>query len=164
MDDNCEFEEKKSLLALWEAGYKKIGDGYRGERSAIEKLKKDTLLVFAKDNERLIGFSIIEAKTGKRRATVVEKSHQGKSIATDLIRISLDTVPNQFSEVHLYSKGMQIVFAKNGFRKVSSESEVKTLLSNSDIELDYDKKNDILKYKRKTIDGKDSDWLVLYRN
>jgi hypothetical protein len=163
LNDSCEFEEKKSLLSLWEEGYKKIGAGYRGQDSAIDKLKKDTLLVFAKDNDRLIGFSIIETKTGKRRATVIDKMHRAKGIATDLIRISLEIVPNQFSEVHLYSKGMQIVFAKNGFKKVSSESEIKTILNNQDIDFDYDKKKDILKYKRKTTKGQDSDWLILYK-
>lgn len=163
LTDNCEFEEKKSLLSLWEEGYKKIGGGYRGQESAIDKLKKDTLLVFAKDNERLIGFSIIETKTGKRRATVIDKLHKRKGIATDLIRISLTQIPNQFSEVDLDSKGMQIVFEKNGFKKVSSESEIKTVLNNQDIDISYDRKKDILKYKRKTTKGHNSDWLILYK-
>lgn len=163
LDDRCEFEERKSLITLWADGYKKIGLGFRGEFSAIEKLKKDTLLVLAKDNEKLIGFSIIEAKTGKRRATVIEKSHRGKGIATDLIRISLKIIPNQYSEVHLYSKGMQVVFVKSGFKKVSSETEVKSVLNRTDLIFDYDKKNDLLKYKRHTSNGSESDWLILYR-
>lgn len=40
LNDSCEFEEKKSLLSLWEEGYKKIGAGYRGQDSAIDKLKR----------------------------------------------------------------------------------------------------------------------------
>ena len=131
--------------------------------SAIDKLKKDTLLVLAKDNDKLIGFSIIEANTGKRRATVIDKNHRGKGIASDLIRISLEIIPSQYSEVHLYSIGMQVVFAKSGFKKVSSETEVKYVLNRADLIFDYDKKNDLLKYKRPTSKGGESDWLILYR-
>ncbi len=160
LDGDCEFSEKKTLLTLWETGYQCCV--FRGEKSALERLKQNTLVILAKDNDKLIGFSIVDISTGKRRATVVERSYRRKGVAMDMVRLSIRKVPKQFSEVHLYSKWMQIVLQKIGFKRITSETEIRNILGRTDLIISYDRKNDILKYKRKTSQGTESVWLVLY--
>ena len=164
LNENCDFEEKQSLLNLWRAGYLKK---FRGEKSALEKLIANTLIIIATDNNRLIGFSVIDKSSGKRRATVVDKKFRKQNIATDLVLKSLEIIPKQYSEVHTYSIGMQNVFKSLNFNTVKTKNEIQIILKRTDLIFQYDSRNDVLKYHRTTSRQTDyttnKEWFILYR-
>jgi len=158
------FEEEKPILELWQKGYQKIG--YRGDESASRRLNDETLLVLAKDNGKLVGFSLIDTLTGKRRGTVVDHQHRKRGIATDIVRESLKIVNPQYSEVNVDSIQMRSVLERNGFRQVKTQAEVLRIVKNEGLEFKYDAKSDQLLYRRKRsfrTNGELSEWLILYQ-
>ncbi|MCB0792249.1 MAG: GNAT family N-acetyltransferase [Flavobacteriales bacterium] len=162
--DESEFEERSALLELWRKGY--LRRGYQGDEAAISRLHGAVLVVLAKDDSRLVGFSIVDRRTGKRRATVVDAEYRKRGIATEMVRETLSVCQPQFSEVDSHSVEMQSVLVHNGFERINSESAIKAILSLGHIVTRKTGRSRMIQYKRPTtkLGHKDgmSDWLILY--
>lgn len=158
------FEEEIPLLKLWKKGY--TLRGYRGDESAIKKLNEDTIIVLAKDKNKLVGFSIINSTTGKRRATVVDSKYRNRGIAFDMVRESLIIIKNQYSEVNYQSFQMQTVLGHNGFRRMNTKTEITNRINSLKLEFKYEDKQEIMLYRRSTTMKSNNkgmtDWLILY--